>query len=170
MLNGLTARCWASLPYFPGIRQGTPGCISSWIPHIYDANFDKSQCKVLVSSETEYFLQWVLFIELYEFSKPCESFCLRPSIFWENCIKLTFLGCPPKCYHRDIASSSGRIYLNLKLPFKLILRSFEVVFWCLEWECCPSWKIDRNSFKSTNIHTMALRYKIHWVSKETSLL
>ena len=29
-----------------------------------------------------------------EFEKPYESFCLKPSIFWENCIKLTFSGCP----------------------------------------------------------------------------
>ena len=25
--------------------------------------------------------------------------------------------------------------------FKLILRRFQVVFWCLEWECCTFWKI-----------------------------
>ena len=49
-----------------------------------------------------------------------------------------------------IAPSSGHEWLNLKLPFKFILRSFEVVFWCLEWECCTFWKIDGNSFKSTN--------------------
>ena len=36
------------------------------------------------------------------------------------------------------------------MPFKLIQIMFEVVFWCLEWECCPFWKIDGNSFKSTN--------------------
>ena len=27
---------------------------------------------------------------------------------------------------------------------------FEAVFWCLEWEWCTFWKIDGNSFKSTN--------------------
>ena len=40
--------------------------------------------------------------------------------------------------------------LTLICLFKLILRRFEVVFWCLEWECCTFWKIDGNSFKSTN--------------------
>ena len=50
---------------------------------------------------------------------------------WENCIKLTFSGCPPKFCHRVmyIAPSSGHISLNFNMPFKLILRSFEVVFW-----------------------------------------
>ena len=59
---------------------------------------------------------------------------------------------PRKFYHRVmyIAPSSGHILLNFNMPFKLILRRFEVVFWCLEWECCTFWKIDGNSFKSTN--------------------
>ena len=40
--------------------------------------------------------------------------------FWENCIKLTFLGCPPKFYHgvMYIAPSSGHISLNIDMPFK----------------------------------------------------
>ena len=61
-----------------------------------------------------------------------------------------------------IAPSSGHISLNFNMPFKLILRRFEVVFWCLEWECCTFWKTDGNSFKSTNTVTMALRiiYKL----------
>ena len=84
--------------------------------------------------------------------KPCESFCLNPSISRENCQKLTFLRCSWKFYHRVtyMAPSSGHISLNLNMPFKFILRRFEVVFWCLEWECCTFWKIDGNSFKSTN--------------------
>ena len=50
-----------------------------------------------------------------------------------------------------IAPSSGHISLNFNMPLKLFfLRRFEVVFWCLEWECCTFWKIDGNSFKSTN--------------------
>ena len=49
-----------------------------------------------------------------------------------------------------IAPSSGHKLLNLDLPFKLILRRCEVIFWCLEWECCTFKKIDGNSFKSTN--------------------
>ena len=55
-----------------------------------------------------------------------------------------------------LAPSSGHISLNFKIPFKLILRRFEVVFWCLEWECCTSWK---DWWKFTQIHqyyTMAL--------------
>ena len=34
--------------------------------------------------------------ELYEFSKPCEYFCSKPSIFVENCIKLNIIGMPPR--------------------------------------------------------------------------
>ena len=70
------------------------------------------------------------------------------NIFWENCIKLTFSG----FYHRVmyIAPSSGNVSLNCYMDFKLILRRFEVVLWCLEWECCTFWKIDGNSFKPTN--------------------
>ena len=45
---------------------------------------------------------------------------------------------PWKFYHRVmyIAPSSGHISLDFNMPFKMILRRFEVVFWCLEWECC----------------------------------
>ena len=66
--------------------------------------------------------------------------------------KLTFSGCPRKFYHRvmHIAPSTGHISLTFNMPFKLIVRRCEVVFWCLEWECCTFWKIDGNSFKSTN--------------------
>ena len=55
-------------------------------------------------------------------------------------------------YHRFmyIAPSSGHSLLNCNLPFKLILRRVEVVFWCLEWKCCPFKKIDEISFKPTN--------------------
>ena len=41
-----------------------------------------------------------------------------------------------KIFGMYIAPSSGHISLNFDMPFKLILRRFEVVFWCLEWECC----------------------------------
>ena len=76
---------------------------------------------------------------------------LKPSNFWENWIKQNILGCPRKFYHRVmyLVPSSGHISLNFKMPFKLILRRFEVVFWCLEWECCTFWRIDGTSFKST---------------------
>ena len=49
-----------------------------------------------------------------------------------------------------IAPSSGHEWLNLNLPFELILRRAEVGFWCLEFERCTFWKIDGNSFKSIN--------------------
>ena len=69
---------------------------------------------------------------------PVNRFVWKSSIFWENCIKLKFSGCPRKFYHRVMytAPSSGHISLNCTMPFKLILRRFEVTFWCLEWECC----------------------------------
>ena len=52
-------------------------------------------------------------------------------------------------YHRFmfIAPSSDHSLLTLNLPFKVILRRFEVVFWCLECECC--------TFQKT-------RWKLHW--------
>ena len=50
-----------------------------------------------------------------------------------------------------IAPSSGHISLNFIMPFKLILRRFEVVFWCLEWECSTFWKIDGNWIKSLTL-------------------
>ena len=46
--------------------------------------------------------------------------------------------------------SSDHSLLTLNLPFEVILRWCEVVFWCLEWECCTFQKIDENSFKSSN--------------------
>ena len=52
-----------------------------------------------------------------------------------------------------IAPSCGEPLPNINLYFKLIVRRFEVVFWYLEsveYECCTFWKIDENSFKSTN--------------------
>ena len=82
---------------------------------------------------------WIFLSETINFLRKLQS------------IKLTFSGCPRKFYHRVmyIAPSSGHIALNCNMPFKLILRRFEVVFWCLEWECCTFWKIGGNSFKST---------------------
>ena len=58
------------------------------------------------------------------------------SIFWENSKKITFLGCPRKIYCRFmyIAPSIGE-------PLIALLRRFEVVLWCLEWECCTLFKI-----------------------------
>ena len=55
-------------------------------------------------------------------------------------------------YHLFIHITPSRecSLLTLNLPFKVILRRFEVVSWCLEWECCTFQNIDENSFKSTN--------------------
>ena len=49
-------------------------------------------------------------------------------VFWENCIKLTFSGCPRKFFHRVmyIPPSSGHISLNFIMPFEV--DSNEV--WC----------------------------------------
>ena len=69
-------------------------------------------------------------------------------------------GCPQEFYHwvMYIALSSGHIFLNLNLPSKLILRRFEVVFWCLEWEWCTFWKIDGiHQIYQYYMYTMALK-------------
>ena len=65
---------------------------------------------------------------------------------------ITLLGCPRKFYHRfmHITPSSVRSLVNLNVPFKLILKRFEIIFWCLEREWCTFEKIDGNSLKSTN--------------------
>ena len=69
-----------------------------------------------------------------------DRFVWKHQYFEKNCIKLTFSGCPinfTKVMY--IAPSSGDILLNLNLLFKVMLRRFVVVFWCLEWEiweCC----------------------------------
>ena len=55
-----------------------------------------------------------------------------------------------------IAPSSGHISLNFNMPFKLILRRVEVVFWCLEWECCTFWKIDGTFIQIHQYYTMVL--------------
>ena len=73
--------------------------------------------------------------------------------YFENIAKqLNFRDAPEHFTHRfmNIAPSSGEPLPSLDLPIKWILRRFEVVFWCLEWEYCTFQKIDENSFKSTN--------------------
>ena len=50
---------------------------------------------------------------------------------------------PQEFYHRFmyIAPSSDHLLLTVIPPFKVILRRFEVVFWCLEWDHqCTFWK------------------------------
>ena len=72
---------------------------------------------------------------------------------WNHQYYEKFAPPPPhwEFYHRFmyLAPSSDCSLLTLSLPFKVILRRFEVVFWCLEWECCIFQEIDENSFKST---------------------
>ena len=102
---------------------------------------------VLVNSENYKFLsEWVVSV--------LKALCIilsetinilrklhKTNIFWM----------PPRFYHRVMykAPSTGHGLLNLNLPFKLMLRRFEVVFWCLEWECCTFGKIDKNTLRST---------------------
>ena len=86
-------------------------------------------------------------------SPVIESFCSKPSIFVENCIKLTLSGCPREFSHRDmyIALSSGHTSFNFNMPFqtdsKETVRLFSIK--CLEWKYCTFWKIDGNPFQFT---------------------
>ena len=68
------------------------------------------------------FVKFILFMN----SKSCKLFCLKSSIFGEK--KQKNLGCPQEFYHRFMckAPSSGHSLLNLNVPFKVILRKFEV--------------------------------------------
>ena len=61
---------------------------------------------------------------------PVNIFVRKPSIFLENCIKLTLSGCPREFSNRDmyIAPSRGHTSFNFNMPFKLLLRICEVVF------------------------------------------
>ena len=90
-------------------------------------------------------------IEFYEFLKPHKG--TINTLRNLHKLKQTFAGCPQEFYYRFmyIAPSSDHSMLTPHLPFNVILRKFEVVFWCLEWECCTFQKIyDFSSFKSTN--------------------
>ena len=75
-------------------------------------------------------------------------------VFWDICIKLKFSGDPRKFndIFMYIAPSSGSSLLILNLPCKLIQMRFDVVSWCLEWNCCTFQKINDNSFKSTKYY------------------
>ena len=67
--------------------------------------------------------------------------------------KTNIFGMPQKICHMFmyIAPSSGHELFNSNLHFNLIQRKLKVVFWYLGYkECCTFWKIDGNSFKSTN--------------------
>ena len=90
--------------------------------------------------------------------------------YFEKIAKNKHFQMPPQNFTRVmyIAPSSGHIFLKLNMPFKLILRRFEVVFWCLEWECCTFWKIDGNSFKSTN--TILFVYKGQSIDYHSGIL
>ena len=98
----------------------------------------------------------------YKFSKPCEYFCSKPSIFVENCIKLPLSGCPWELSHRDmyIAPSSGPTSFNFNMPFKLILRRCEVA--CFLMSGVKILHFLKDWWKSIPIHqnyTMALTFK-----------
>ena len=57
--------------------------------------------------------------------------------YFENIAKKLFFGFPENFTIGLCTCSSlwcGSL-VNLNVPFKLILRRFEVVLWCLEWEC-----------------------------------
>ena len=75
-----------------------------------------------------------------------------------------FLGCLQKYCHTCrfiyIAPSSNCSLVTLTLPFQVILRRFEVLFWCMGWECCIFQTNDENSFQSTKYYTMALVVKV----------
>ena len=111
-----------------------------------------SQCIVLVNSEKKkkslmafvYRVLWIL---------KALWIVLSETIHILRKLKnITFWGCPRNFYHRFmyIPPSSGEPLPHINLPLNGFVRRFEVVFWCLEWECCTFWKIYENSFKSTN--------------------
>ena len=87
-------------------------------------------------------------------SKSIESFVWYHHIL-RNCKNNLSYPLPENFTSAHISSSDCSL-LNLILPFKVILRRIEVVFWCLKWECCTFQKIDENSFKLTNTLYMAL--------------
>ena len=110
-----------------------------------------TQNVVLVNSQNKKFLCWILFMSFMN------SKCLVNCFVWchqefEEFAKDKIYGGPPEFYHRlmYIAPSGDRSVLTLNLPFTVTRWRFEVVSWCLEWECCTFWKTDENSFKSTN--------------------
>ena len=100
-----------------------------------------------LSSKTS--LEWVLFIEYYEFYKPCEMFCLKLSIFWEICTH-KMGGGGRELYNRlmYIAPSSDHSLLTLNLPFKVILYRDLRLFSASRVKILHFSK--ENSFKSTN--------------------
>ena len=126
--------------------------VTNWLPYLWNYPVTHYYEVYLVLKSHWSFGKWwklkfslrVLFINRVTStsskSPTGESFCLRPSIFWENCIKLKFWGYPQKFYYRVInactlyivAPSSGHILFTFNMPIKLILRRFEVVFWCLD--------------------------------------
>ena len=51
-------------------------------------------------------------------------------------------------YDADHSSADQVLDPQMMSYWKGILRRFEVVFWCLEWQCCTFQKIDEDLFKS----------------------
>ena len=64
---------------------------------------------------------------------------------------------PQEFYNRfkyiHVASSSGCLLLNLNVVFKLIIRRFEAVLRCLEWECFTFFGIE-NTMDYIGLYTM----------------
>ena len=87
-------------------------------------SFMNSKCLV------NYFVWNCQYFEEFEnkLIKKLIKFSAGPQIFYHRCVY--------------IAPSSDHSLLTSNLLFTVILRKFEVVFWCLEWECCTFQKID----------------------------
>ena len=74
--------------------------------------------------------------------------------------KKKYLGGPKEVYHRFkyIAPSSDLSLLTHNLAFKVILRRFEVVFWCLEWEIENAALFKRLTKINSNLPMIILYY------------
>ena len=120
-----------------------------------------SQYIDLVNSEKwKISLEWVLFYRVVRVLKALWIVWSETINIMRKLHKTNIFGDAPENFTIGlwyIAPSSGHELMNLDLPFKLILRRFEVVFWCVEWVCCTFWKINGNSFKSTNTILWPLR-------------
>ena len=149
---------WAKLHYnmsFQTIARKSDG-VFWWFPALSEdqENFCRIHQNYLVALKPMYrfgkWWKWKIFLMgvVYRVVRVLKA-------LW---IYLTFSGCPRKFYHRVmyIAPSSGHISLNFNVPFKLILRRFELVFWCLEWECCTFFKDWWKLIQIHQYYTMAL--------------
>ena len=87
-----------------------------------------------------------------------------------NIYKNIIFGDPKNCImFIYIAPSNDHSLLTLNLHFEVIVKRFEVVFWCLEWECYTFQNTDENSLKSTNT-IMALKCIQSWLVKKVEFM